>query len=125
LQQRLREVEAALGEASSERASLQNRLDRAREQLKLAEEAFAAGGGKHWEQREQYGLRLAEMKNQKSQVEKQLLELTASELPLSLVPDLLEAVDRQGAEERGATEAELIGTLLSDRDQQLLTFLKT
>src|SRR5262249_17880502 len=33
LQQQLREVEAGLGEASSERASLQNRLDRAREQL--------------------------------------------------------------------------------------------
>jgi DNA sulfur modification protein DndD len=125
LQQRLREVEAGLGEASSERASLQNRLDRAKEQMKLAEEAFAAGGGKHWEQREQYSIRLAEMKHQKSQVEKQLLELTASELPLSLVPDLLEAVDRQAAEERGATDAELIGALLSGRDQQLLAFLKT
>lgn len=124
LQQRLREIEAGLGEASSERASLQNRLDRARAQMRLAEEAFAAGGGRHWEQREQYGLRLAEMKNQKFQLEKQLLELAASELPLSLVPDLLEAVDRQAAQERGARDAELIGTLLSERDQQLLAFLK-
>jgi hypothetical protein len=65
------------------------------------------------------------MKNQKSQLEKQLLELAASELPLSLVPDLLEAVDRQAIQERGATDAELIGTLLTERDQQLLAFLKS
>jgi DNA sulfur modification protein DndD len=124
LQQRLRGVEAALGEAASERASLQNKLDRATEQLKLAEEAFAAGGGRHWEQREQNRLRLTELKNQKAQLEKQLLDLAASDLPLALVPDLLEAVERQAGRERGAMDAELIGSLLTDRDQQLLAFLK-
>jgi DNA sulfur modification protein DndD len=124
LQQRLRESEAGLGEAASGRASLQNRLDRAREQLKLAEEAFAAGGGRHWEQREQNSRRLAELKNQKSQLEKQLLDLTASELPLSLVPELLKNVEDQAGQERVAKDAELIGSLLSDRDQQLLAFLK-
>ncbi len=124
LQQRLREVESGLGQASSERASLQNRLDRAKEQLKIAEEAFAARGGRHWNQREENGRRLAELKNQKSQLEKQLLDLAASELPLALVPDLLDAVELQVSHEGTAREAELIGSLLTDRDQQLLAFLK-
>jgi DNA sulfur modification protein DndD len=125
LQQRLREAEAGLGEASSERASLQNRLDRAKEHLKQTEEAFAAGGGRHWDQREEYGRRQGELKNQKTQLEKQMLDLTASELPLSLVPDLLGAVEQQASQERGAKDAELIGSLLTDRDQQLLEFLKS
>lgn len=125
LQQRLREVEAALGEAASERASLQNKLDRAKDELKRAEEAFAARGGRHWEQREQNGIRLAELKHQKTQLEKLLLDLTASDLPLAIVPDLLEAVERQAGQERAAMDAELIGSLLMDRDQQLLALLKT
>src|SRR5271157_3159702 len=124
LQQRLREAEAGLGKAASERASLQNRLDRSREQMKQAEEAFAAGGGRHWEQRQQNGRRMAELKNQKTHIEKQLTDLAASELPLCLVPDLLKAAGQQASQERGAKDAELIGSLLTDRDQQLIDFLK-
>jgi len=125
LQQRLRVIEAALGDASSERASLQNRLDRAKEQMKAAEETFAAGGGKHWEQREQNRVRLSEMKHHAAQLEKQLLEVLSSELPLCLVPKLMEVMDQQARQERSAKDAEVIGTLLSGRDQELLAFLRS
>jgi hypothetical protein len=70
--------------------------------MKQAEEAFAAGGGRHWEQRQLNSRRMAELKNQKTQIEKQLTDLAASELPLSLVPDLLKAVRQQASQERGA-----------------------
>lgn len=124
LQQRLRETEAELGQAASERASLQNKLDRAKEQLKQAEQAFAAGGGRHWEQREQNSQRLTQLKNRKAQLEKQLIDLAASDLPFSLIPDLLKTVEEQATQERAGREAEIISSLLSGRDQQLLDILK-
>jgi DNA sulfur modification protein DndD len=40
------------------------------------------------------------------------------------VPDLLKAVGQQASRERGAKDAELIGSPLTGRDQQLIDFLK-
>jgi len=53
-----------------------------------------------------------------------VLNKMSSDLPLALVPDLRDAVEQQASQERGAKDAELIGSLLTDRDHQLLAFLK-
>jgi DNA sulfur modification protein DndD len=124
LQQRLREIETALGAASSERASLQNKLDRAKKELKTAEERFSAGGGKHWEQREQNSLRLAELKQQKETLEKAIRDLAAGDLPLALVPDLMTGLSNQVSLEAGSRDAQRLETLLSARDQELISALK-
>ena len=49
--------------------------------------------------------------------------LSATELPLCLVGDLLECVDRQDEREREAGEAEVIRRLLAERDDRLLALL--
>jgi len=50
--------------------------------------------------------------------------LAATDLPLALVPDLLDAVQRQAALERDAAETEVIARLLAERDAALLTLLQ-
>ena len=101
LQQRLREIETALGGASGERATLQNRLDRAKAELKTAEDRFSAGGGKHWERRERNNLRLVELKHQKEHLEKAIRDVAGGESPLALVSGLMCGLLKQASLEAG------------------------
>jgi DNA sulfur modification protein DndD len=57
-------------------------------------------------------------------LEEQLLALAAGDLPLALVPDLLERVRQQDQAEQEAAEAQLVLQLLAERDRQLLEVLR-
>jgi DNA sulfur modification protein DndD len=124
LEQLARQHQSRLDTLSTERAALENNRLRAETELKEAEEAFAAGGGKHWEARQERNRRLGEVASLEEALRGQLVTLSAGDLPLALVPDLLSRVEEQDRRERQALGAEVIQRLLLERDSQLLGVLR-
>src|SRR5262249_28621249 len=99
VERQVHDLRKQLDVLATERASLENRRLRAEAELKQAEEAFAAVGGRHWEERQARGRRLGELAGLIREVEAQLVALAAGELPLTLVPDLLARVEGQHVRE--------------------------
>ncbi len=124
LEQLAREHQMQLDAISTERAALENNRLRAETELKEVEEAFAAGGGRHWEARQERRRRLGEVASHEEALRAQLVTLSAGDLPLVLVPDLLSRVEEQDRRERQALGAEVIQRLLIERDAQLLEILR-
>jgi len=124
LEEQLRTLQAQLQTLTTDRASLENRLERAKVELKEAEEVFASVGGKHWELRQERKARLTELVTGARELAAQLLALAAGELPLLLVTDLLADVMEQAGQERRAGEAALLERLLAERDGRLLEALR-
>src|SRR5579871_2342091 len=125
LEQLAREHQSRFDALSTERAALENNRLRAEMELKEAEEAFAAGGGRHSEARKDYNQRLGEVASREKELCGQLVTLSAGDLPLALVPALLTRVEEQDRRERQALDAEVIQRLLIERDNQLLEVLRS
>jgi DNA sulfur modification protein DndD len=124
LEQKLSDQQAAIDRLSTERAALENTRLRAEAELQEAEQAFATGGRKHWEAREERSRRLGEVRNQEMALQDQLLALAAGDMPLVLVSDLLGAVERQDRREQEAADGEVVQRLLLERDNALLKVLR-
>jgi DNA sulfur modification protein DndD len=105
------------------RAELENLLLRTRAESHRLKEEFQAAGGRHWEKRNDRDRRLEELKRQINDGDARLDALSATELPLCLVGDLLEGVERQDEREQEAAEAEVIRRLLAERDDRLLALI--
>jgi DNA sulfur modification protein DndD len=124
LEQLAREHQTRLDALSTERAALENNRLRAETELKEAEEAFAAGGGKHSEARKDNNKRLGEVSSLEQELSAQLVNLSAGDLPLALVPDLLSRVEEQDRFEGQALGAKVIQNLLIERDSKLMEVLR-
>jgi DNA sulfur modification protein DndD len=105
-------------------AGLANSLSRAQDRARRAEEQFARGGGKLWEQHDAQRHRQGELEFQISACRDQLVDLAAGELPLALVDDLLNSVSVDVAKNETAREAEAVLRLLGERDERVLDLLK-
>ena len=112
--------ESALRRAKEERAALTDPMKRAENAKEKAEKAFAAIGGKHWQEREARRQNLSDLKARRTALETQLVQLAAGGLPLGLVLELLGAVREQDAVEKQAAERAVIDRVLVDRDRQIL-----
>jgi DNA sulfur modification protein DndD len=119
-----RDQQSQLMQLRSDQACLQNDLERAANDLAAAQKAFAAEGGRHWDERRHRDQRLIELKARIEHTKARLLSLAAGELPLAMVPELLEAVRERQEREQKQSEAEVTGRLLEKRDRALLAFLK-
>ena len=127
----VRELETNLEERQSEierlvreLGGLENPCQKARTRVQAVEEQFAKVGGRHWEERESLLRRRGQLDQALRDAENRLVGLAATDLPLALVPDLLDAVQRQAAAERAAAEMEVIARLLAERDAELLALLQ-
>jgi DNA sulfur modification protein DndD len=120
LQERQTEIERLVRELGG----LENPCQRARARVQEVEEQFAKVGGRHWEERESLLRRRGQLDQSLRDTESRLVGLAATDLPLALVPDLLDAVQRQAAAERVAAEMEVIARLLAERDAELLALLQ-
>jgi DNA sulfur modification protein DndD len=109
----------------TQRASLENERLRAESELHDAEEAFSLSGGKHVEERNSRREKLAECERLIDELEVQLIALAATELPLLLVPDLLELATEQDKLERSASTTKVVREVLAERDQAILSQLDT
>jgi DNA sulfur modification protein DndD len=112
--------ESELRRAKEDRAGLTDPLQRAKNAKQKAEDAFAAIGGKHWQEREARSQTLSDLKSQRSGLELQLAQLAAGALPLVLVSELLGFTREQDAVEKQAAEQAVIDRVLADRDRQIL-----
>ena len=88
-----------------------------------SEEEFKAAGGKHWQARGDRKRRQEELRREASECESRLVALAATELPLSLLDDLLDGVKRQDERERLAADVEVVRQILITRDDELLSLL--
>jgi DNA sulfur modification protein DndD len=120
LEQLLREHQATFHSLSTGRASLENDRLRAESEWKEAEEAFAAGGGKHWDAPQDRSRRLGEVVSREEAINGQLSALASGDLPLALVPELLQRVEEQDRRERQVAGAAVMQRLLVERDRKLL-----
>jgi DNA sulfur modification protein DndD len=115
---------AAIRTKKTERATLENELLRAEEALRKAEEQFSRVGGHHWQLRRSRQERLAELQNLEREIQRQLANLAASELPLALLTELLDRVRQQHTLEQQCKEASLIQQVLEERDKEILGLLR-
>ena len=114
----------AIGATVQDKASLENEREAAKKRLVAAEAQFAEEGGDHWMQRDRHRQEHAERERDVREASEKLVTLAATEMPLSLVPDLLARVAEQADRERHAAEARIVSKLLKDRDKKLLRTLK-
>ena len=99
---------ARLRRVDEERTSLENHCARADAAAKTAEMKFIASGGRYWELRQVREGRKKELETRVGEVEGQLLQLAAGELPLALVPELLKRVEHQDMQERLSSQAGVV-----------------
>jgi DNA sulfur modification protein DndD len=123
LEEQYRDLKGKLATLTEQRTSLENRRQRAATELEEAEGTFAAAGGRHWQARQERIGRLGELNSLIKELDGQLVALAAGELPLAMVPDLLEGVRQEDARECEAAEAEIVQRLLIERDARLLEVL--
>ncbi len=109
----------------TQRASLENDRLRAETELNAAEEAFSLAGGKHVEERKARKERLGECERLIEELEAQLVTLAATDLPLLLVPDLLDLAAEQDKREHSAATTTVVRDVLAERDEAVLTKLGT
>lgn len=109
----------------TQRASLENERLRAEAELHAAEDEFTRSGGKHVAERESRRDKLAESKRLIDELETQLVALAATDLPLLLVPELLESVVEQDRREQTSETANAVRGVLVERDAAILSELGT
>ena len=118
------QYDEAVRAKKAELAALENHRLRAVNELETAEDEFSSVGGKLWEKREAHQRCKSEMSNRKTELEQQLVLLSASELPFALVPELLASIQKQDEQEKKTREASLVENVLSKRDAQIIRQLK-
>jgi DNA sulfur modification protein DndD len=124
LERQIAEAETELMRLTTDRASLENDVQRAANEARMAEERFANVGGEHWQEHESRKARKHVLKTRQDELEAELVDLAAGELPLALVPDLRERVVEQDVRERQATESLVAERLLEERDRSLLAVME-
>ncbi len=123
LAQEIEDLRNELDALKTRRSEHENVLLRAKADYERLEAEFQAAGGRHWEKRGDRERRKEDLSREIRESDARLVALAATELPLCLVSDLLDAVARQDERETEAAEAEVIQRLLTERDDQLLTLL--
>lgn len=123
-QAELDRIEQRHEELFMQRASLQNEFDRCEKRLHEVETNFRIHGGELYERQSEVEAARGAAESRLRDVEEQLREIAAGTTPLLMVPDLLRDVESQAAQEEQAIQAEILGTLLAERDAEVLRNMK-
>ena len=105
-------------------ASLENDRLRATKAEKEADEQFKQLGGPHWLDREARKQEMVQTQNDERNYKEELVRIAGTELPLMMVPDLLQRTRQQDLREQQTRESRVVAKTLSDRDQEILKRLK-
>lgn len=106
------------------RAHIKNQQGQAKNTAEKAEQAFASVGGEHWEKRTGNEQERQKLLSQQASVEESLATFASGDLPLALVTDLLESIVEQDAIEQEHHRISLMGQVLDDHDDELISALK-
>jgi DNA sulfur modification protein DndD len=107
------------------KGAIENPRQRAARRVQQTEEQFAKVGGKLWNEREERQRRRGELEFQVRGCEERLVALSAGDLPLVLVADLLKDVASRTHAERAARETEVVSRLLAARDRMVTELLNS
>lgn len=118
---RLEEQQADL---ALQRAAANNHLDRRQNDLRKLEDRFRREGGELFERREQLEAERNKISLQLKVAENELRELAEGPAPLFLAQELLQSVKGQDEIEESATKSEVMGLILSERDEWILDRLR-
>lgn len=123
IESKLNEQKAEFNTAKEQQSELQNKLDRAHEDHRLALENFLSEGGKIASQRSQLQRKINDLK-ENAETEKQALRDMASDvLPLALITPLLNAAKEQGEQELDYEQALITHEVIKKRDRALLDYI--
>jgi len=106
-------------------ATLQNESDLCQKHLLKLSKKFKLEGGELFDKQSSFEKELAEIRNNKARIEAQLRELSAGQLPLLAVADLLKVTDTQCHTEKKARIDEQTYQELIKRDEQLRQVLES
>jgi DNA sulfur modification protein DndD len=123
LEQAIEQLKAELDGLRTQRSELENIRRRTEAEVQQLEDEFAAAGGRHWEARDERKRRQEALKAEIKDCDARLVSMAATELPLSLLGDLLGSVKRQDDRERLAAEVEVVRQILLERDEHLVAML--
>jgi len=123
-QTELDRIEQRHEELFTQRAGLQNELERREKHLHDIETNFRLHGGELYERQSEVEAARAAAEKRLREVEEQLKELASGPAPLLMVSDLLRAVDIQVEQEEEKIKARLLGELLTERDAMVLGKLR-
>lgn len=107
-----------------ELAKLENDFQRASEQTRRAELAFASVGGEQWNNRQSLKQRADDLSERINETKNRLCQLAETELPLSLVGGLLDDIQAQVKVEVKSRNASILAKELEKRDRRLLAEMK-
>lgn len=107
-----------------ELATLESESQRADEEARKAELAFASVGGKHWKQRSTLEQKKKDLLARIEEIKDRLLQLAETELPLSLVSSLLDDIQSQADAEVSNRNANILTDTLETRDKEVLAKIK-
>lgn len=102
-----------------------NEAGRLAKTLQETEEGFKAAGGGLYLRRAELEAKRADFEHQKDQAQADLLDLIAGPLPLSLVTNLLEVIEKQARHENEIRHASILKAALEERDQTVIATLQS
>ena len=106
------------------RAALQNAFDSSRRVLAAAEAAFREGGGEVFALRQEWSKRNAQVSTEIEGLNEQLRHIAAKELPLLLVPHLLDEAYQLTKKGEEAATTLIISKAIQARDKEYLRILQ-
>lgn len=123
IEQKFKQQKEEFDNAKQELSVLEAKLKRAEEQQRLASDKFIYEGGKIASERSQLEIQLVELTAQTDNARQAMRELAESALPLALISSLLEEAKLQGEQESRQQQAKMAWNVLKERDNRLLDYI--
>ncbi|MEL6911989.1 MAG: DNA sulfur modification protein DndD [Cyanobacteria bacterium J06598_4] len=124
IEARLQQFEQRKQESKEEVEKLQQQLKKAQQKQKTAYNKFRTEGGKIASERNELDTQIAQTNGEIDRVRSELIELSASSLPLNLISPLLQQAETQATQEIKREQLQQAQNIISDRDTRLFKFLE-
>jgi DNA sulfur modification protein DndD len=116
----LSQLEEKRADLKLQRASLQNDLEHKQKRLGDIESTFRREGGELFEQRGEIESKKLDNENTIMNIEKELIAIADGSIPLLLVSNLIENIERQDFLEESSYQSKILYDTLEERDFKLL-----
>jgi DNA sulfur modification protein DndD len=124
IEERLNSLKAARGPLLQTKASTQNAFDLSARAFREAEAAFREGGGEVFQSRQTWSKREADIGAELLSLSDQLRHAASKELPLLLVPHLLDEAYKLSKSSEEAATATIVAKAIDERDKQYIRILQ-
>lgn len=123
IEQRLQTLQQELEAHKNQQQDLQANLERANRRKQQAWDKFVSEGGRITAEQTKLKNQLKALVQQAEETRKQLRNLAAGTLPLTLITPLLKQAQRNGESELALQEAKMTRKVLQARDQRLIEYI--